>query len=101
MLTKVRISEQPPPQKNRQKKKISRPAASQSRHPGSYHCHVLPSPSTLSDRGDASTDFEITVGNVKYLLIENQEVNKFLLLVFHLALCSQLSSSDGHIMLFK
>ncbi|KAF1737146.1 hypothetical protein CRV24_002762 [Beauveria bassiana] len=61
-------------------------------------CHL---PSTLSDRGDASTDFEITVGNVKYLLTESQKVNNFLLLVIHLALCSQLSSSDGHIMLFE
>ncbi|EJP69348.1 amidase-like protein [Beauveria bassiana ARSEF 2860] len=42
-------------------------------------CHL---PSTLSDRGDASTDFEITVGNVKYLLTESQKVNNFLLLKF-------------------
>ncbi|PQK10607.1 hypothetical protein BB8028_0002g09270 [Beauveria bassiana] len=49
-------------------------------------CHL---PSALSDRGDASTDFEITVGNVKYLLIENQE---------NLLQCADFDNDNGHIL---
>ncbi|KAM3543547.1 hypothetical protein ARSEF1564_003494 [Beauveria bassiana] len=49
-------------------------------------CHL---PSTLSDRGDASTDFEITVGNVKYLLIESQK---------NFLQCADFDNDNGHIL---
>ncbi|KAM0742631.1 hypothetical protein ACQRIT_002808 [Beauveria bassiana] len=83
-----RPREQPQPQKNSQKKFHAQqhvkfvtqvPTIAMS-------CHL---PSTLSDRGDASTDFEITVGNVKYLLIENQE---------NFLQCADFDSDNGHIL---
>ncbi|KAM3533405.1 hypothetical protein MY4038_003298 [Beauveria bassiana] len=49
-------------------------------------CHL---PSTLSDRGDASTDLEITVGNVKYLLIESQK---------NFLQCADFDNDNGHIL---
>ncbi|PMB70355.1 hypothetical protein BM221_002806 [Beauveria bassiana] len=88
LLDHVRISEQPPPQKNRQKKfHAQQQVKVVTQVPTiAMSCHL---PSTLSDRGDASTDFEITVGNVKYLLIESQK---------NFLQCADFDNDNGHIL---